>query len=175
VSCSLLVSWLCSFICLSYGDVICGTSCLYSLSCLFYGPMEMSSVVPPTSTPLVVSPMVICGTSYFYSVNCLSYGEPYVVPLTSTRSAIFHVEMSFCSMLGCLYNYWHCLYHCWHCKWFHFALHHFYALTFVLSYFLFIPKLETSPSSTLFFLLKTLIGKFIAAFFYFPTLFASFP
>jgi hypothetical protein len=34
----------------------------------------------------------------------------------------------------------------------------FYALTFVLSYFLFTPKLETPPSSTLFFLLRTLLG-----------------
>jgi len=37
VSCSLLTSWLCSFNYLSYGDVICGTSCLYSLCCVSCG------------------------------------------------------------------------------------------------------------------------------------------
>ncbi len=37
VSCSLLTSWFCSFSCLSYGDVIYGTFCLYSLSYVSYG------------------------------------------------------------------------------------------------------------------------------------------
>jgi hypothetical protein len=42
----------------------------------------------------------------------------------------------------------------------------FYALTFVLSYSLFIPELEIL-SSTLFFLLKTFFGKLVVAFFLF--------
>ncbi len=43
----------------------------------------------------------------------------------------------------------------------------FCALTFVLSYSLFIPKLEAPPSSTLFFLLRVIFGEFIATFFLF--------
>jgi hypothetical protein len=41
----------------------------------------------------------------------------------------------------------------------------FYAFKFMLSYSLFTPKHESPPSSTLLFLLKALIGKFIATFF----------
>ncbi len=43
----------------------------------------------------------------------------------------------------------------------------FSAFRFVLSYSLFIPELEVPPSSTLFFLLKTLLGESVIAFFLF--------
>ncbi len=43
----------------------------------------------------------------------------------------------------------------------------FYTFKFVLSYSLFIPKLEASPSSTLFFLLRALCGESVATFFLF--------
>jgi hypothetical protein len=43
----------------------------------------------------------------------------------------------------------------------------FYAFKSVLSYSLFIPKHEAPPSSTLFFLLRALCGKFVATFFLF--------
>jgi len=56
MSCSLLISWLCSLSYLSYGDVICGIHYFYALSCFFSGD-------------------VICGTSCFYSLNFLSCGD----------------------------------------------------------------------------------------------------
>jgi len=43
----------------------------------------------------------------------------------------------------------------------------FYAFKYVLSYSLFIPKHEAPPSSTLFFLLRALRGKFVTIFFLF--------
>ncbi len=43
----------------------------------------------------------------------------------------------------------------------------FCALKFILSCFLFAIELEAPPSSTLFFLLKTLLGEFVATFFLF--------
>jgi len=43
----------------------------------------------------------------------------------------------------------------------------FFAFISILSYFLFNPKLEAPPSSTLFFLLKTLLREFNVAFFLF--------
>ncbi len=43
----------------------------------------------------------------------------------------------------------------------------FYAFKYVLSYSLFIPKPEAPPSSTLFFILRELCGKFVAIFFMF--------
>jgi hypothetical protein len=51
VSCSLLTSWLYSLSCVSYGDVICGTSCFCSLSCVSRG-------------------VVICGTSTICLTAC---------------------------------------------------------------------------------------------------------
>jgi hypothetical protein len=45
----------------------------------------------------------------------------------------------------------------------------FCALKFVFSYFLFTPKPEAPPSSTLLFFLKTLLGKPIATFFLFSS------
>ncbi len=46
----------------------------------------------------------------------------------------------------------------------------FYALKFMISCSLFTPKPKASPSSTLFFLLKALLGKFVATFFIFSNL-----
>jgi hypothetical protein len=51
MSCSFLISRLYSLSCFSYGDVICGTSCLCSLNYLSCGD-------------------VMCGTSVFYLATC---------------------------------------------------------------------------------------------------------
>ncbi len=72
-----------------------------------------------------------------------------------------------CSLSSCLYHCWHCMYHDWHYKWFHFAPHHFLCLYFYSLLFLFTHERKVPPSSTLFFLLRTLFGKSIATFFLF--------
>jgi hypothetical protein len=74
-----------------------------------------------------------------------------------------------CSLYSCMYHYWQCPYHCWHCRWFHSTLHHFYALTSMLSCSLFALKPEAPFSSTLFFLLKTLLRESATSFFLFSS------
>ncbi len=65
------------------------------------------------------------------------------------------------------YNLFNYMYHCWYYRWFHLPLIIFCALKYVFSCSLFIVGLEVPPSSTLFFLLKALLGKYAAPFFLF--------
>ncbi len=55
MSCSFLTPWLCSFSCLSYGDVICGISCLRSLGCLSYGDVICGIAVVCLTTSTTIS------------------------------------------------------------------------------------------------------------------------
>ncbi len=82
--------------------------------------MEMSYVVPPTSTTLVVffveMSFVVPLTSNPLVISLVEMSS--MVPFASAPSIISHVEMSyvvFYNMFGYLYNYWHY-------KWFHFAM-----------------------------------------------------
>jgi hypothetical protein len=118
VSCSLLISWLCSFSYLSCEDAIYCTLSLYSLNCVSYG-------------------VSICGIS----VVCLATSAIVVTTLTI-------VGITDGSTLPLII---------------------FCVLRFVLSYSLFTPKLETFPSSTLFFFLRTLLGEFATTFFLFSS------
>ncbi len=119
VSCSLLTYWLCSFNCLSYGDVIYGTSYLYSLGCLSYGD-------------------VVCGISTIYLVTYTTINIVYTIIGIVDGSTLPLIILC--------------------------------ALTFVFSCSLFILELEVF-SSTLFFLLRTLLRKYVLAFFLFSNVF----
>ncbi len=88
----------------------------------------------------------ICGTSFLYSLNYVSYGV--VICGTSI------VYMAACTIVGTT-----------ECSIFPLII--FYALTFVLSCSVFTPLCKVLPSSTLFFLLRTLLGKYVVAFFLF--------
>jgi len=55
-------------------------------------------------------------------------------------------------------------YQCWHCKWCRSPPIIFWALAFVLFCFFLTLDLEVPPSSAKFFLLRTLLGNFVAAF-----------
>ncbi len=116
VSCSPLTFCLYSFNCLSYENVICGTSCLCSLRCLSYK-------------------YVIYGTS----VICL---VAYTI-IGTTHTIVGIIDGSILPFIN------------------------FYALSYVLSYSFFTPKLEAFPFSTLFFVLKAFLGEFDVAFFLF--------
>ncbi len=109
VSCSLLTSWLSSLSCLSYGHVICSTTCLWSFNCLSCG-----DVICDTS--------IICLTTY----TTIGTTNGCTLPLI-----IFSV------------------------------------LTYVFSYSFFTLELKAPPSSSLFFLLNTLLKESVVAFFLF--------
>ncbi len=95
----------------------------------------------------------------------------YLLPLLLQLSFLWNCHLwYFCIRFGCLYNYWHYPYHYWHCRWFHFALHHFLCPYIYAIMFLFTFELEAPPSSTLFFLLKTLFKESIVAFFLFSSI-----
>jgi len=98
---------------------------------------------------------VICGTSCLCSLSCLSCGDVicgtfvvYLVACTTIGIARTIVGIENGSILPFII---------------------FYALTFVLSYSLFTPKLEALLSSTLFFFLRTLFGEFATTFFLFSS------
>jgi len=88
----------------------------------------------------------ICGTSFLYSLNYVSCGV--VICGTSI------VCMAACTIVGTT-----------ECSIFPLII--FYALTFVLSCSVFTPLCKVLPSSTLFFLLRTLLGEYVVAFFLF--------
>ncbi len=130
---------------------------------------------------------VICGTSYFYSLSCLSYGHLwyllflfpqlsvlwrchmwYLLPLLTQLSLMWRCHSIVCQVAYIIVGTTYTIIGTANGSTLPFII--FYALTFVLSYFLFIPKLETSPSSTLFFLLKTLLGKSVVTFFLFSNI-----
>ncbi len=85
-------------------------------------------------------------TSYFYSLKYVSCGV--VIYGTSI------VCMAACTIVGTT-----------ECSIFPLII--FYALTFVLSCSVFTPLCKVLPSSTLFFLLRTLLGEYVVAFFLF--------
>jgi hypothetical protein len=65
------------------------------------------------------------------------------------------------------YNLSNYLYHYWHYRWFHSTPHHFLCPQISCSLFTF--ELEVPLSSTLFFLLRTLLGESSVAFFLFSS------
>ncbi len=90
----------------------------------------------------------ICGTSFLYSLSYVSCG----VVICGT-SIIYMVA---CTIVGTVDGSI-------------FPLIIFYALTFVLFYSFFTPQRKALRSSTLFFLLKALLGEFVVAFFLFSS------
>jgi hypothetical protein len=83
VSCSLLISWFCSLSCLSYADVICGTSYLCSYNCLSYG-------------------IVICGTFVFDLAAYTTIGTTLTTIGTVDGSTLpFIIFCALTSMLSC--------------------------------------------------------------------------
>jgi len=109
-------SLLCSYNCLSYGDVICGISYLCSFGYLYCGD-------------------VICGIAIVFLTTWTIGGTTFTIVGTTNGSTL--------------------------------PLIIFYALKFVLSCSLFIPKLKVRPSSTLFFLLRAFLGESVTTFFLF--------
>ncbi len=98
---------------------------------------------------------VIYGTSYLCSFSCLSYGHviygTFVVYLTACT-----IVGTACTTIGTTNGST-------------LPLIIFCVLTSMLSYSLFTLEPKAPPSSTLCFLLKTLLGKFVAAFFLFSS------
>ncbi len=116
MSCSFLTLWLSSFSCLSSRDVICGTSCLCSISYVSCG-------------------VIICGIF----IICLA-------TYTTIDNALTTISIIDGSTLPLVI---------------------LCALKFVLSCSLFTLEHEALPSSTLLFLLRALLGEFVATFFLF--------
>ncbi len=96
---------------------------------------------------------VICGICCLYSPCCLSYGDViygtvgvYLTTYTTSGTTLTTIGIANGSILPLII---------------------FYAFKFVLSYSLFILQPKAPPSSTLFFLLKTFLGKSTTIFFLF--------
>jgi hypothetical protein len=124
---------------------------------LFHVPSQLFNFAP-----LVIScGDVICSTFYLYSLDCLSCGnvicgtfEVCLVTYITINTIHTIVRIIDGSILPLII---------------------FCALTYVFSYSLFIPEPKAPPSSTLFFLLKTLLENMLQPSLYFPMLSTSLP
>ncbi len=137
VSCSHLSSWLYFFSCLSYGDVIYGTSYLCYLGYLSYGNF-------------------ICGT---FGI-CLAAYTTTCITRTIVGTARTIVGTA-CNIIGIAHTI------VGTANGFILPFIIFYALTSMLFCSFFTLEPQASPSSTLFFLLRALFGEFTTTFFQF--------
>ncbi len=86
VSCPFFIFFLCSLSCLSYGDVICSTSCFCSLICLSYGH-------------------VIYGTSVVYLAACTIVGTACTMIGTTNGSTLpLIIFYAFTFILSCSFS-----------------------------------------------------------------------
>jgi hypothetical protein len=118
MSCSLLIPWLCSLSCLSYGDVIYGISYLCSLSCLSRGNVIRGTVaICLTSCTIGSTTLTTIGTTdgsilpliIFYALKYVLSYSFFIFELEAPPSSILFLflrtllksllQFSFCSLM----------------------------------------------------------------------------